>query len=399
MSVNSWPAAASPWPGKPPQFAQGVGAQRREHHKPVHRQRAVPRRNERLRISLTCAAPCWPTPCRGTAPGSGRRVLRRGSAPDGAMPKAPGRAQPRPAPAPAACGSRCSSLPAGSARQQRVRLQPAAHRVPVRPSGRLQAYPLQPLFHAPRHFLVQPGRLCGRGTRPAQRRRRDRWKEVGRRQGRLLKGQAASILRRCCARCLRTWEALPDGPACPAGQCAICRRWPARSLCEACVTRFAQPVLRCATCALPVPAGVVRSAVPACVSRHRWTPASPPWPGLPVVRPALAFKFAGRAGLGGHLGDIAAQRALGRASPGGGRPRVMPMPLSPSACASAASTSRWSCAPPGARQDRCEHCCCAYATPRPSLLDREERCATCAAHFAGRAVARGTREGSRTCCW
>lgn len=32
--------------------------------------------------------------------------------------------------------------------------------------------------------------------------------------------------------------------------CQICRRWPAQTLCAACVERFAQPTLRCATCAL-----------------------------------------------------------------------------------------------------------------------------------------------------
>ncbi|MDB5850929.1 MAG: phosphoribosyltransferase [Rhodoferax sp.] len=37
-------------------------------------------------------------------------------------------------------------------------------------------------------------------------------------------------------------------------QCAICRAWPARPVCEACVQRFAQPQPRCRTCALPLSA-------------------------------------------------------------------------------------------------------------------------------------------------
>lgn len=41
-----------------------------------------------------------------------------------------------------------------------------------------------------------------------------------------------------------------------ASQCAICRAWPARPVCEACVTRFAQPEPRCRTCALPLPDGL-----------------------------------------------------------------------------------------------------------------------------------------------
>lgn len=42
------------------------------------------------------------------------------------------------------------------------------------------------------------------------------------------------------------------------GQCAVCRAWPARSLCESCVSRFAQPGARCLRCALPVGAGVAQ---------------------------------------------------------------------------------------------------------------------------------------------
>jgi ComF family protein len=41
-------------------------------------------------------------------------------------------------------------------------------------------------------------------------------------------------------------------------QCAVCRAWPARPLCESCVTRFAQPQVRCQRCALPVPAGITQ---------------------------------------------------------------------------------------------------------------------------------------------
>lgn len=46
-------------------------------------------------------------------------------------------------------------------------------------------------------------------------------------------------------------------------QCAICHAWPARTVCEACVTRFAQPCPRCATCALAVPQGLAQCG--ACV--------------------------------------------------------------------------------------------------------------------------------------
>ena len=39
-------------------------------------------------------------------------------------------------------------------------------------------------------------------------------------------------------------------------QCAVCHDWPAEPVCDPCIAQFAQPVPRCATCALPVPAGV-----------------------------------------------------------------------------------------------------------------------------------------------
>lgn len=54
------------------------------------------------------------------------------------------------------------------------------------------------------------------------------------------------MLRRLTQRLL---EALPS-------QCAVCRAWPAQAVCEACVTRFAQPQTRCQTCSLQVAPGV-----------------------------------------------------------------------------------------------------------------------------------------------
>ena len=40
-------------------------------------------------------------------------------------------------------------------------------------------------------------------------------------------------------------------------QCAVCHAWPSQPVCEACVNRFAQPKLRCHTCALPLAASIV----------------------------------------------------------------------------------------------------------------------------------------------
>jgi ComF family protein len=38
-------------------------------------------------------------------------------------------------------------------------------------------------------------------------------------------------------------------------QCEVCHAWPAQPVCDACVARFAQPLPRCRTCALPLSSG------------------------------------------------------------------------------------------------------------------------------------------------
>jgi ComF family protein len=40
------------------------------------------------------------------------------------------------------------------------------------------------------------------------------------------------------------------------GQCQVCHSWPALTVCEDCVSRFAQPHQRCKTCAVPLPHGM-----------------------------------------------------------------------------------------------------------------------------------------------
>jgi ComF family protein len=39
-------------------------------------------------------------------------------------------------------------------------------------------------------------------------------------------------------------------------QCQVCHSWPANTVCDDCVSQFAQPHARCQTCALPVPLGM-----------------------------------------------------------------------------------------------------------------------------------------------
>lgn len=63
-------------------------------------------------------------------------------------------------------------------------------------------------------------------------------------------------------------------------QCRVCHAWPAQTVCEACVNRFAQPQPRCQTCAMPLPMGVRQCGV--CVK----TP-----PPLDACLAAVAYAF------------------------------------------------------------------------------------------------------------
>jgi ComF family protein len=111
-------------------------------------------------------------------------------------------------------------------------------------------------------------------------------------------------------------------------QCAVCRAWPSRPVCDGCVTRFAPPVSRCATCALPMPAGVAQcgdcilhpppldGCLAACA--YIW-----PWPEC-----IAQFKFRGDAGWAAPFSTLLrsapwVEPALEQAD------LVLPIPLAP----------------------------------------------------------------------
>lgn len=110
--------------------------------------------------------------------------------------------------------------------------------------------------------------------------------------------------------------------------CHICGAWPSQPLCEACVSKFAQPVARCKTCALPVPDGVRQCgecvlSPPALDACFAAVPYGYPWADLIVD-----FKFGQQAG---HCASLAllmrsapwVEPALDEAD------IIIPMPLSP----------------------------------------------------------------------
>ena len=110
-------------------------------------------------------------------------------------------------------------------------------------------------------------------------------------------------------------------------QCAVCLAWPSQPLCEACVTRFAQPVPRCQTCALPVPSNVIRcgaclKAPPPLDACHAAVSYVWPWPDR-----IAQFKFNGNPGWAHTLAILMrstpwVEPALDRCD------LIVPMPLS-----------------------------------------------------------------------
>jgi len=111
-------------------------------------------------------------------------------------------------------------------------------------------------------------------------------------------------------------------------QCEVCHAWPAQRLCEGCVERFARPRLRCRSCALPVPAGVVQCQhcqrqpppLDACVAAVDY--------GFPWESVLSAYKFHGDPGWARTLALLLrstpwAEPALETAD------WLLPLPLSP----------------------------------------------------------------------
>lgn len=110
-------------------------------------------------------------------------------------------------------------------------------------------------------------------------------------------------------------------------RCAICRQWPAQPVCEACIARFAQPRLRCLTCALPVPEGVRRCG--ACLKhppplQHCLCAVDYGWPWKRLV---ARFKYQEQAGWDRQLAWMM-RSATGAEDALHAVDRVLPIPLS-----------------------------------------------------------------------
>lgn len=110
-------------------------------------------------------------------------------------------------------------------------------------------------------------------------------------------------------------------------RCAICQSWPQSPLCEACISRFAQPQNRCSTCALPVPhpsqrcAACLQSPPPLdlCISATTYS-----WPWVDLI---ARFKFRHQPGWDGPLATLM-QSALLAEDTLDSADWVLPIPLS-----------------------------------------------------------------------
>jgi ComF family protein len=121
---------------------------------------------------------------------------------------------------------------------------------------------------------------------------------------------------------------LQGWPAAAPGRCAVCGAWPARPLCDACVSQFARGQHRCRSCALPLPedvevCGACLQEPPPLDACFAAVPYAYPWSGL-VAR----FKFNGEAGWAAALAARIAA-VPGFAAELAECDVVLPMPLGP----------------------------------------------------------------------
>ena len=87
-------------------------------------------------------------------------------------------------------------------------------------------------------------------------------------------------------------------------RCAICHSWPQAPICDACISRFAQPQHRCSTCALPIAQSVrqcgacLKSPPPLdlCLTATRYS-----WPWVDLI---ARYKFRQQAGWDGPLATL-----------------------------------------------------------------------------------------------
>lgn len=159
-----------------------------------------------------------------------------------------------------------------------------------------------------------------------------------------------------------------------ASQCAVCRSWPARQVCEPCVARFAQAQARCSRCALALPADLsmgLRAGPPLCgACAVEPPPLDRAFAGVDYAYPwstlVAGYKFGERHGWAGFFAGLLLQ------SPGlaqvlaelGPEDWLLPIPLSAQRLRARGFNQAWALCAALARQAR------TAASPDAQLLLR-----------------------------
>jgi len=135
------------------------------------------------------------------------------------------------------------------------------------------------------------------------------------------------------------WRWLPS-------RCAVCKNWPEPPLCDACVSGFAQPLVRCQACALPLPhrtlerASVFRCGeclknpppLDICLSATTYA-----WPWVDLI---ANFKFHQQVGWAGPLASLMLSTPLAEDTLDAAD-WVLPMPLSSQRLAERGYNQSW----------------------------------------------------------
>jgi ComF family protein len=145
-----------------------------------------------------------------------------------------------------------------------------------------------------------------------------------------------------------------------ASQCAVCRSWPARQVCQPCVARFAAVQLRCVSCALGLPADLsmgLRTGPPLCGECVRQRPpldstlAAVPY-AYPWSTLISGYKFGEQHGWAGFFAALLLEtpgvlQAFGEL---GAQDWVLPVPLSAQRLQTRGFNQAWALATALARQ-------------------------------------------------
>ena len=173
----------------------------------------------------------------------------------------------------------------------------------------------------------------------------------------------------------------PLGYALPS-RCAICQNWPHAPLCEACISRFAQPQHRCLSCALPLPLGIKRCG--ACLRSPPpldlcLTAISYEWPWVDLI---TRFKFQEQAGWDGPLATLMLS-AAGAEDVLDAADWVLPIPLSTQRLAQRGYNQSWQLAKQLSPSKADAHLLLRTRdTPSQRTLPRAERLANLVGAFA-----------------